>query len=208
MKRTTTSQRIAALQKLGNSEEIRAKIVIAIENADTDYKVDVYLKEQAINYAAQFVPQSASRNAASKDKQINWRVTFTSGAKGAVLSTDYSQGIGHIPGRPQMSRLAWHAKLDSETCESGRYGDYKVYESWQRRSLPAPSAASVIYGLLLDSSVSDSACFEDWAIESGYDIDSRKAEDIYNACKLIARDFNRVFNAAQRAHLQTLLQDY
>lgn len=34
--------------------------------------------------------------------------------------------------------------------------------------------------------------FEDWAIEVGYDPDSRKAEKIYNQCKQERKDFIRI----------------
>ena len=52
----------------------------------------------------------------------------------------------------------------------------------------APTTASVVNNLALDAhGATYSETFEEWAAEFGYDEDSRKAERIYNACKLQAK---------------------
>lgn len=71
-------------------------------STQTDAAVAAYLVEQGIAYAATFVPQNMSRNSATKDERgniipsLNWRVSLTSTR--ASLTTDYMQGIGHVPG--------------------------------------------------------------------------------------------------------------
>lgn len=202
--------------------------------------VAAYLAEHGITYTAVFVPQSASRNSADKNPTLNWRVTFT--GNGRALSTDYSQGIGHVPGYCQSRATYDHKCLQYDQHKAAESGQYPARASGTKQSstdekgnyippktlwkpatsdtyrinkfgikfrpLPAPDAADVLHSLLLDASVTYATCFEDWASEYGYDTDSRKAEDIYNACKLIARDFNRVFTSAQRAMLADMLKDY
>lgn len=178
------------------------------------------------------MPQSASRNSAEKQPTLNWRITLTS-ANGNTLATDYSQGIGHVPGYCHACTTYEHRLLQAyqnnaaitgtyPAVAAGRLGQTKTWKPArplryssgsngrfiEMRPLPTPPVADVIHTLILDSSVNESTSFEDWASEFGYDTDSRDAERIYNACRLIARDYCRLFTAAQRAHLADLLQDY
>lgn len=167
---------------------------------DTNVAVLAALAKAGIAYTAVFVPQSVSRNA-GKEPCLNWRVTLTSTR--ASLATDYMQGIGHVPGL----KIPRRKTLDDEqnwlaACERG------LNPMRGMKRLDKPHAADVIHSLLLDSDVTQYACFEDWADSVGYDTDSRAAEAIYNACKLIARDFNRVINAETRAKLAELLEGY
>lgn len=172
----------------------------------TDYNdvkkaVADYLQGIGVTYTAVFVPQSASRNSTEKQPTLNWRVTLMP-LTGKPMATDYSQGIGHVPGL----KLFVHKTLHDES-QIKAAAERGINPNTGKRLQP-PHVADVIHSLLLDSGVNDAAGFEDWASEYGYDTDSRKAGEIYNACKLIARDFCRVLTAAQRAHLADLLQDY
>lgn len=51
-----------------------------------------------------------------------------------------------------------------------------------------PTAEDVLASMMLDASSYENARdFSDWASDFGYDEDSRKAENIYKACGVIAR---------------------
>lgn len=164
--------------------------------------VAAYLAEQGIAYTAVFVPQSASRNSANKDPSLNWRVSFIGQGQGAVLATDYTQGIGHVVGL----KISRHKTLNDE--QQWLTASERGMNPVSMKRLPKPTSASVLHSILLDSDVLNHDGFESWASEFGYDTDSRKAEGIYNECRKIAGDLVRVFSKAQREHLAELLQDY
>lgn len=186
---------------------------------NTDYRalkiaVDEWAVKNGITFNAEFVPQQLSRNSAEKDPSINWRVTITRGKRG--MATDYTQGIGRVPGWPQhyklRNALAKHQRvLGALASEKGRYfasgeklepASTARLERWLfdeslnygvcELDLPLPDFADVLYGLLMDSEAYDSDTFEEWADNYGYDTDSRKAEKIYDACREIARDLRCV----------------
>lgn len=71
----------------------------------------------------------------------------------------------------------------------------------------APTAASVLYGLLSDASAMDES-FSDWADNFGYDSDSIKTFNIYNACCAIGKQLKNVFTGEHLETLRELLQDY
>lgn len=190
---------------------------------NTDYRalkiaVDEWAVKNGITFNAEFVPQQLSRHSAEKDPSINWRVTITRGERG--IATDYTQGIGHVPGWPQYYKLSRalekHQHLLGELAsKKGKYlvstlnGSKQLtpattaqLEHWlfgesgrfnaREVALPLPDFADVLYGLLRDSDAYDSDAFEEWADNYGYDTDSRKAEKIYEACRETARDLRRV----------------
>lgn len=73
-------------------------------------------------------------------------------------------------------------------------------------AIKEPTAANVLYCLISDTqSVENSNGFEDWAVYSCYDPDSRKAEKIYNDCvayasqvrKLLGKDFDAFAKACE-----------
>lgn len=63
----------------------------------------------------------------------------------------------------------------------------------------------VLYSLLIDSDANEYT-FEDWADNFGYDTDSRKAEQIYHACKENARKVKTFIDNIEEA--RELFQDY
>lgn len=70
-----------------------------------------------------------------------------------------------------------------------------------------PSAASLLYSLILDRSAGTQT-FDNWCAEIGYDPDSRKALATYLACQANAVKLERVFTSEQLAELETMLEDY
>lgn len=168
-----------------------------------------------LTYAAQFVPFSQSRNAkkATKpgDYSLNWRVSITKG--GRTLTTDYMQGIGHLPGYTQRTRWTndeWEAL--KHACETGKTVKMRWAGSWQApmrgEAIPAPELRDVLYSLALDASVIDAGSFEEWAREFGYDTDSREAERIYKACMKIALELRAMIGEGGVTALREASQDY
>ena len=163
------------------------------ERAAIDFAVK--LAALAITVKCEFVPQSLSRNAGEKALSLNWRVAVLKDGRPirGIENVDYMQGIGHAPshnsppkftdGRPDKWRQGEYAKIEAEQGKraaiSTLTGNGYAIAS---QPLPPPSASDVLFSLCLDASALDYAAFEDWAIDYGYDADSRKADGIYKQC--------------------------
>jgi hypothetical protein len=156
-----------------------------------------------IEYHAAFVPQSMSRNAFTKMPSLNWRVTLK--RNGMIVSTDYMQGIAHMPHYSSV-RIAENVQREKDAAETAMF--LKPKSSWIRMRVPPPSLADVLYSLVMDSDVLNFSCFEDWAGDFGYDSDSRTAEVVYHACRAVAIPFSRMFTAQELDSLRTAYQDY
>lgn len=171
--------------------------------------VDAYLQSIGVVYSADFVPQRLSRNSAEKNKSINWRVKFHNSARKSNFETDYMQGIGHIPEVPRCAKGNNYDMVQAraEAAEKGIYYSKKQdHCSWGGKKIPAPSAADVLYSLVLDADATQYD-FEEWASNFGYDTDSRKAEQLYNDCRKIASEMRKVFSSVQVAHIAELVRE-
>lgn len=170
-----------------------------------------------LEYRAEFVPFSKSRNAKAKptkpsDYSLNWRVTISKGARS--LTTDYMQGIGHIPGHKQNTRYTtdeWEAL--KYACENGkttrlRCGAMPSFPSIGAKPIPAPALHDVLYSLSMDASALDSPTYEDWAAEFGYEADSRSGEKIYRECLRLALELRAMIGERRLAVLRDAAQDY
>lgn len=169
--------------------------------------VSALLAKAGVTYSAEFVPQSKSRNATEKEPSLNWRVTLT-GGRVAPLTTDYMQGIGHVPNYNALKgpRTTLFNEGYLRSCaERGRYGNP---DGITRMPLPAPHVADVVHSLVLDSDVINYGSFEEWASEFGYDSDSRKAERVYQDCMAIALKLRQILGDELIAKLRTALEDY
>ena len=175
-----------------------------------DYKeLDTFIESLGLEYTAAFVPQSLSRNSGEKEPSLNWRVTVA--RHGRALSTDYMQGIGHVPSYDyRASRSAAGDRALRETAEKGRY-HVNPYTSplFGGRPLPKPSLRDVLCALVNDASAIDYLTYEDWAAEMGMDPDSRKGERTYNKCREIGRDLLAVIGGRENLEkLRELFQGY
>jgi hypothetical protein len=177
------------------------------------------LDEMGVRIVTEFVPFSKSRNAKENpkvdDMSINWKVTLKRGNQG--LTTDYMQGIGHLPEgiKLQFNDKKTIAKVEpiKYACETGKIGYYSdisncVMSSPSKKTLKQPLLIDVLYSLLLDAEVLDYSSFEDWADEMGFDPDSRKDEKVYNACMKIALQMRKLFSDNDIEILRELFQDY
>lgn len=171
--------------------------------------VNAILAAEGITYAAQFVPQAQSRNADKPHRSLNWKVTIQRTAEKAadrnMFTTDYMQGIGHIPAIIGKSYPNELRAREYEASTTGRY-QVRANASYQTKPLPIPSAADVLYCLVSDAGASD-MCFETWADEYGYDKDSRAAETTYRQCIDSGLALRRLLGGAVLAKLRDITAD-
>lgn len=122
-------------------------------------------------------------------------------AKVRVFETEYSAGSGHCPASKLSVKIAGgHNSIMRDgaiqyECEHGRAAlptdnasaalGYTVRETKGGKPI-LPDPVDVFASLLSDSGAIDSATYEEWASDCGYDADSRKGEAIYRACLGIA----------------------
>ena len=173
--------------------------------------VAAVLKREGIEYVPVFVPQSMSRKSAEKTPSINWRITLKRKTEKAVdltMAIDFTQGIGHIPGRSVSQSRTVDVQMDE--WRAAEKGEYDPNRSSPYRKLPvpvpAPHVADILHCIVLDDPGGQS--FEEWASNFGYDTDSRAAEDIYRQCVKQSRDARRLLGNAVLAELATILEDY
>lgn len=89
-----------------------------------------------------------------------------------------------------------------------RKGNGKDKKSPLYRERPVkPSAASVLYSLLLDFETSHQS-FSHWCDAFDYNSDSMKDFNLYQQCCEIGKQLSTIFNHEQRKALSEALQDY
>ncbi len=150
-----------------------------------------------LTMTAVFVPWSQSRNNLEKQRSLNWIVTIHRDGR-AIVTTDYSAGIGHCPSYRQGRQSVDDAAAIEMETETGR----------DRKAAILPTIADVMYSLASDAAVLDSPTYEDWAGEYGYDADSRKGEHTYRACLELALKLRGGIGDDGIRSLQTASQDY
>src|SRR5688572_19316451 len=111
----------------------------------TVHPVAAYAAEIGLAYEAEFVPFSKSRNAKPdpryNDFNLNWRIHLR--RNGRTLTTDYMQGVGHIPGAHRPKNMGF-ASIDNynhiqKICETGKSGpQYSAVASWGEFRSPLP----------------------------------------------------------------------
>lgn len=175
----------------------------------------VFLRDLGVTMEARFIPQSQSRNRDETEKSLNWVVTIKRGEQ--FISTDYMQGIGHVPGRPQsFARTLYEQRIREEydkASEDGRYLTSVTRHPGSpmfgtRKPLPGPTLDDVLYCLVMDAEAA-SETFEDWCANFGYDTDSRKAEATYNACVQIGIKLRNLLGGGDKLQrLRDLFEDF
>ena len=167
-----------------------------------------------------FIPFDQSRNckdpAASWWKEpnwpsLNWRVVVKVHGK-PVLITDYSAGIGHIPGyRPTYGKgmTVYDASVLAETIKTGYVPLHRKPHVAKPGRVPAPSREDAMYSLLSDGTPDfDALTFADWCADYGYDTDSREAEKTYNQCREHGAALRGAIGATGIETLREVFQDY
>lgn len=161
-----------------------------------------FLKQLGIMYSGTFIPFSQSRNKGKKkltDRSLNWKLNISRG--GHKMKVDYQQGIAFCPSYAQGAMSVATAEALEFEAENGRHAG-------KRGEIEIPPLEDVLYSLIQDSSVLDHPNFDAWAIDYGYDPDSKSAEKIYNACRENALMLRIVLGEDNIKILQELFQDY
>lgn len=171
------------------------------------------LTEMGVTMTSEFVPFSRSRNQNSKDLSINWKVTVNRGSRS--LTTDYMQGIGHLP--EPITPTYWGKKkymeneLIERACSTGtihKYSDSMGSFIDTKVKLKEPTIDEVLYCLVSDANVIDYPSFADWAHDYGYNDDSITDKKVYDDCMHLALQMRGMFPDADMNTLQDLFQDY
>lgn len=109
-----------------------------------------------------------------------WRASFKRGHNKMGIESDYFTGIGNVT-KPKFRGAPTRPTV--------------------------PTAASVLYSLLLDATAIDQS-FQDWCSDFGADNDSIEAFKTYQTCCEIGLKIRAFFSHEERAQLATMLQDY
>lgn len=157
----------------------------------TNESIQTLIESNSLTLSCVFVPFSQSRNKDEKHLSLNWKVTLLRNGK-EVLTTDYSQGIGHAPSY-KISDKYMAMKAQAFEAETG---------------IIDPDIKDVLYSLILDSNVLNYPEFEEWASDCGYETDSRKAESIYRDCLKNALKMRGSLGESLLAQLSEAFQDY
>lgn len=160
--------------------------------------IDEAIDKISLTYTAEFVPQKFSRNRESKTLSINWRITLSK--DGVFISTDYMQGVGHIP----TYKYSKYLQRTNEIMVSS-IGKYRKSENGMDYPLPKPKLKDILYSLTVDSDVFNYDDFEDWADSYGYNPDSIKDKEVYESCLVMGKQFKKLVNIND---MQELFEDY
>lgn len=190
------------------------------------------LAARGVTMEAVFIPFSQSRHAKASDfssdgkpwKSLNWKVTIKSNGRD-VITTDFASGIGNTPSHSGKAPLRWTGNPKKWAEYAGAWeiengyeaapamfnrgiGDRQDFVKRHRDKPLLPAIADVMHSLICDAGVLNSATFEDWASEYGYDPDSRKAEKIYRACLEIALQLRAGFGDSGMVEIAKLFEEY
>lgn len=154
--------------------------------------IDDMLRDAGITMSADHVPTTFNIHL-DEWQHIAWRVTF-SGPHGK-FTTDYKQGIGHLPKELALPAryTMWQLDRVGFALRTGHvpFGNGDTFS--KGKPLTAPTASDVVQSLMSDTDAANYGTYEAWAEDAGYDTDSRKGEKIYQQCRNIALDLLRVF---------------
>lgn len=177
-------------------------------------ELDAFIASLPIAYSAAFVPKSQSRNRDEKAPSINWRVSLVRtiaarlDTEAARLDTDYTQGIGHVPGYNSLARRfgtgGQYAEM-AKMAETGLYLQAGAIRAHAR--LPVPLLRDVLYSLVTDAALGDEP-FAEFCADLGYDEDSRKAEACWRKCVETRFALRGLLGAETLERLREMFQDY
>lgn len=170
---------------------------------EIDIKVQQYLNALGVTYNAHYIGAISGKWPHDK-----FSVVLTPTGKSPHLF-EFSTGTGH---RVQLKNF----KLPAKTVFNGN--KHKELTGWNKAFVPdssnwpqyrvvKPTAASVLYSILLDGSAIDMS-FHDWCCDYGYDTDSISARSTYDACCTTGLQLRSLFTSEVRTVLSELLQDY
>lgn len=179
------------------------------ETQTTEQQVEKFLKDEGIEFKFVFMPQNyAEVDVKCKtyddysSLQYDWKVLI------GGQEFEYHTGLGH---QKITANIPQGLKVhDAETIKWAVCGKKYMTTSMNgtgKLYLKEPEIASVLYCILLDGEAIEYT-FPEWADMFGYDTDSRKAEQVYNACIEEGRKLRNIFSPADLDTLREMLQDY
>lgn len=174
------------------------------------------LEEMGLSIESRFVPFSQSRNKDARYQSLNWIVTAKREGR-EFMTFDYSAGIAHCPSYDAPAPANWHRSVKAWResvvnfeVENGFRAKFRGFGDFvaDKAKPILPDAVDVFYSLVSDSYVLNCASFEDWALEIGYDPDSRKAEETYRACLAIALKLRATIGDSGMAKLVNVYEGF
>lgn len=196
-------------------------------------RLEQFIKDNNIELKTQFVPFSFSRDAGKvdiaeeKDKlfravglTLNWNVTLSGNKKN--VTAEYSKGIGHldydwlshyykiknVDQAKQANNLIYDAVEKGVSYNTKSIAQFEGKGLKTKSDFPTPDIAEVLQSMVLDASSLEHHTFESWADEIGGNPDSRKEEKIYNKCKEISVQFQKIVGGSEKLQeLREILND-
>ncbi len=148
--------------------------------SETVEKINEYLQAKNCTFKAHFV-RKVEKSKTNDWGHFAWVCEFTRIGKPDTVQFNYKMGLGHIVRSKRPEYIPDKPK--------------------------APSAADLLYSVLLDASYS-AITFEDFCNNLGYDTDSRKALETYLLCQENGKKLGEIFTNAEEAELNSLLEDF
>lgn len=171
------------------------------------------LTAMGVTMVTTFVPWRESRNKGDDRPSLNWKITVKYGSAVIAEGVDYMQGSGHCPAdkrafnTPTMNPDREKRAAIEEECATGyatvggiRGGTFK------RGAKLEPDLTDVMHSLITDGGAIDSRDFSDWASDYGYDTDSIKARETYDACVTIGLRLRAAFGGERFEQLRELFE--
>lgn len=166
---------------------------------------------ETMEVSAEFQHIPTTYDPQSKEWQhIAWKVTIMTPR--GTFTTDYKQGIGHLPkswgldplrGVLTVDKLAQIRHVLAHGCRGRDIGgDIRG----RAEELPRPSLVDVLHCIFSDAQSGEND-FPDFCAELGYDEDSRKAEATWRACRDTGAALHRLFTGEQFDRLAEVLAD-
>jgi len=176
-----------------------------------DTQVTAILERVGVAYTASYRGEQSDAIGGARVMD-EWQCAFTpTGAKPQTFQFFTGLGLRAKPDATdeRQARFDLPGLTTKDIEQRTIYGRHYLAKLETLRKPQAPSAASVLNSLILDSSASAQS-FADWASDFGYDTDSRKSLAIYEACQSNGDKLAEVFygNSEAFASIAELLQDY
>lgn len=146
--------------------------------------------------------------------EIKWRVTILK--NNYNCSFDYIQGLGYLKNFKKVSGREYTKDIEQACKHTAATGISKQVHTSKGPvciGVTKPDLLDVVHCLLLDSAVLEFSDFEEWANEYGYNTDSRKAEEIYERCRITSKEFTTQICKPKnwgtvKEELHTIFEDY
>ncbi|WCO82000.1 hypothetical protein vBPpSSYP_18 [Pseudomonas phage vB_PpS_SYP] len=162
--------------------------------------IEVAVAEWLANKGVKYVITGGTATKRDDWECDHWSVHITRTGKKEALIENYYTGVGHrqLTKRGQIELANYYKNATHAVRERVKA---------QHSVAVAPHITGVLYSLISDAEGAEQN-FHDWCDSFGYDNDSIKALNTYNACCEILQKIRSFFTKEEREQLQELMQDY